>query len=188
MGESPSTKKQTNTLVIILLIIIIFLLCAVIGIFLFMRNSNNEYAQSVTADGDGIPKLAYATEGVTVVDDEQALQDAVAAMQEKAKEGTISLWFKNQAFSSDGKNFDCFIGNSERNSYDLFITLFADEEMTDQLFLSGLIRPGEGFEKISLERELEPGTHNVYVALTQVEEDMETIHAQTFLRIEFIVK
>lgn len=133
-------------------------------------------------------KISYQSEGVTVVDDQNALDEAVNKMREKVAEGSIGLKFKNQAVSKDGINFSCSIGNSSSNSYDMFITIFADAELTDQLYLSGLIRPGEKFEHITLDRALDVGTHVVYVAFTQVEPDLETIHAQTFITLEFIVK
>ena len=139
-------------------------------------------------ESDTSPKLSYASEGVTVVDDENALNKAVQEMKEKTKEGAMSLWFKNNAYSADGKNFDCFIGNSQANSYDMFIAIYADDAFTDQLYLSGLIRPGERFEKVTLERALEKGTHTVYVAYTQVESDLQTIHAQSLITMEFVVQ
>ena len=44
-------------------------------------------------------------------------------------------------------------------------------ELTDQIFLSGLVPPGSGFERITLNRPLDEGDHTVYVSLTQVDID-----------------
>ena len=54
-------------------------------------------------------------------------------------------------------------------------------ELTDQIFLSGLVPPGSGFDHITLDHELEPGDHRVYVVLTQVDTDPET-GKQTLIR------
>ena len=48
---------------------------------------------------------------------------------------------------------------------------YADLELTDQIFLSGLVPPGSGFERITLNRPLDEGDHTVYVSLTQVDID-----------------
>ena len=132
-------------------------------------------------------KIGYATEGVTATEDEDALQAAVDEMLEKAKEGNIALEFKNVATSNDGVNFNIYLANSELNSYDMFIAIYGDNTLQDQLFLSGLLRPGTAFRTITLDHALEPGTHTVYVVHTQMEEDLETIHAQVVITMEFVV-
>lgn len=132
-------------------------------------------------------KIGYATEGVTAVEDEDAFQKAVDEMYRKAEEGTMALEFKNTAISKDGVNFDLYLANSDSNSYDMFIAIYSDNALTDQLFLSGLLRPGTAFSTITLDHALEPGTHTVYVVHTQVEEDLNTIHAQVVITMEFIV-
>ncbi len=135
---------------------------------------------------DETSKIGYA-EGVTVVEDPDALQKAVDEMYKNAAEGNVALEYKNDASSEDGKTFSCYIANSTANKYDMYIQMFADSELTDQLLLSGLIRPGSAFDEITLEHELETGDHTVYVAFTQVEEDLETIHAQVIVTMELHV-
>jgi hypothetical protein len=56
----------------------------------------------------------------------------------------------------------------------MFLNIFADSDLTDELYLSQLVPPGSGFEEITLEHPLSKGDHMVYVALTQVETDEET--------------
>ena len=169
----------------------------------FSPNSNRKFLSAVLAcamllctltgcgaaqqqESDGL-KIGYATEGVTAVEDEDALQKAVDEMYKKAAEGSIALEFKNTAISKDGVNFELYLANSESNSYDMFIAIYGDAELTDQLFLSGLLRPGTAFSTLTLDHALEPGTHTVYVVHTQVEEDLETIHAQVVITMEFVV-
>lgn len=139
-----------------------------------------------TPTGGG-PKISYASEGVTAVEDETALQAAVDEMYEKAGEDGVALEYRNDAASSDGKTFTCYIANSVENGYDMFIALYKDAELTEQLYLSGLIRPGTAFKSVTLDSALEQGTHTVYCAFTQMEEDLETIHAQVIVTMEFTV-
>jgi len=122
---------------------------------------------------EGVTKIGYATEA-TVLLDQNSLQAAMDEAMANAKDGNIGLYYQNDATSSDGTNFDCFIGNSNSNIYDMFLTIYADAELTDQIFLSGLVPPGSGFESITLDHALDPGVHTVYVALTQVDTDEET--------------
>jgi len=135
---------------------------------------------------DTKPKLGYAT-GVTALD-ENSLQKAVDEMYAKVDEGNIALEYKNDAFSTDGKKFDCYIGNSLANEYDMYIGIYADNSFEDELYLSGLFRPGEAFKEVELSRALDKGDHRVYVSFTQVEEDLETIHGQIMVTMDFHVE
>ena len=104
---------------------------------------------------------------------------------------SVGLRYQNDAYSEDGTTFTCRIINSEVNLYDMFLTIFADAELTDQIFLSGLVPPGSGFESITLDHALDPGDHTVYVAVTQVTNDEETgeqvIRRQVMHTMEFHV-
>lgn len=166
--ETPAENKKdlSNKTVIIAAAIIIALL-AVVVVLLLTRP-----AQTSIGD-EGVPKIGYATEA-TVLLDQDSLQAAMDEAMANARDGNIGLYYRNDATSNDGTNFDCFIGNSSSNLYDMFLTIYADAEMTDQLFLSGLVPPGSGFESITLDHVLDPGVHTVYVALTQVDTDEET--------------
>lgn len=139
-------------------------------------------------------RIGYATEGVVATDPE-TLQDQVEKIYEKAKEPGVALQYKNMAFSKDGQNFECFIGNSKDNAYDMFITIYADQSLTDELFLSELLRPGSRFENITLSRKLEPGEHTAYLVHTQVADEkdeesdsiIQTVHAQVATTITLVV-
>jgi len=134
--------------------------------------------------------IGYSSEAV-VMTDQDALNAAVAEDFKKAQEGQVGLNYVNDAYSTDGINFECYIANSTANALDMFLTIFADSEMTDQIFLSKLVPPGSGFESIKLERALEPGDHTVYVAITQVvtdENGAQTVKNQVFHTMEFHVE
>ena len=130
-------------------------------------------------------KLEYATSVIAL--NEASLQQAVDEMYAKAKEGRFVTAYKNEAYSDDGVNFNCYIGNSAHNTYDMYFQIFADSERTDQLYLSQALRPGTGFNDVTLDHALDPGTHRVYVVYTQVE-DLTTIKGQTTITMDFIVK
>lgn len=127
-------------------------------------------------------------EGLTAVEDPNALQRAVDKLIEQAQDG-VALEYKNQAFSTDGENFACYIANAESNQYDMFIAIYGDEEFTDELFLSALMRPGQAFDRLKLNHPLDTGSHTVYVAFTQVEEldGEQAIHAQVLVTMNFTV-
>ena len=172
-------RSQRRWLIPALLAVVVLLL-AVILVFVMKPG-----AEPVDIQDGETPKLGYA-EGTTVVEDPDALQKAVDEMYAHAAEGGVTLEYKNDARSTDGENFSCYISLAE-NRYDMYLQIFADSELTDQLLLTGLIRPGSAFDNISLEHPLDPGTHRVYVAFTQVEEDLETIHAQVMVTMDFTV-
>jgi hypothetical protein len=121
--------------------------------------------------------VGYATEAKVMLTQNE-LQAAMDKAMENAKDGNISLLYKNNAYSSDGENFECYLVNSSGNAYDAIFAIYANADMTDELFLSQLVPPGSGFENITLEHPLDEGDHTVYVALTQVKTD-ETTGSQT---------
>lgn len=142
--------------ILIAVIIILLLAVGVVG-FLFIRNMRNK---------DTRIGLALTQEEL-----DSAMDDARA----NAKAGSIALSYKNNAYSKKGETFSCHIMNSQYNLYDMFLTIYADDALSDELFSSGLVPPGKGFDQIKLNRTLEEGSHTVYVVLTQVETDDEGV-------------
>lgn len=124
--------------------------------------------------------LKYETQGVVI------LEDDGSGIYDVLEPNSIALEFKNDAYSNDGKTFACYLGNSALNEYDMYVAVYADAELTNLLYLSGLVPPGSGFEEITLDQELPEGDHRVYIAFTQME-DPETIHAQTVYTMDFHV-
>lgn len=176
----PKTQNQKRWLVPALLGVIVLLLIVVIVVV------TRPAPELTSIDDTGVPKIGYA-EGVTMVNDPDALQKAVDEMYAKAAEGNIMLEYSNDATSKDGETFECYIANAVENSYDMYIQMFADSALTDQLLLTGLLRPGTAFDSITLDHALDPGTHRVYVAFTQVEEDLATIHGQVMVTMDLTV-
>ncbi len=128
----------------------------------------------VTIGDNNTPLVGYAA-NATVMLDQNSLQAAMDAAMAKAADGNVALLYKNNAYSSNGTDFTCYIVNSPANRYDMFLTIYADANLTDQIFLSGLVPVGSGFEQITLDRALEPGDHSVNVVVTQVDTDEDGV-------------
>lgn len=141
-----------------------------------------------TKTGNGLT-IGYATKGVVETSDPNALQKAYDEAVEAGRGNYIALLFRPEAYSNDGINFKCRIGNSTANEDDLFLAIYGDSELTDELFLSELLRPGTAFDEITLNHALPAGRNNVYTVFTTVvEEDGEIkIHNQQVVTIEFVV-
>lgn len=158
--------------ILIIIIILLLLAVGVVGFFLIRNMQSKE-----TRVG-----LALTQEEL-----DSAMEDAVA----NAQSGNIALRFKNDAYSSDGQFFTCYIMNSQYNPYDMFLTIYADEALTDEVFSSGLVAPGRGFDQLKLNHPLEKGNNTVYVVLTQVdtdEEGVQTIVGQASHTMTFCVE
>ena len=125
-------------------------------------------------------RIPYA-EGVVVMEDTDI---------EPAEYGWIDLTYNYQAFSKDGVNFSCLLSNAASNQYDLYFDLYADADLTDEIFLSGLLPPGTALEQIELNHALPVGTTTVYVVFNQVdtgEDGNQTIVNQTVVTVDFVV-
>lgn len=170
--EEEDGGGNTVNKILIALIILLLLAVGVVGFFLIKSRRPQD-----TRVG-----LALTQEEL-----DAAMDDAEANSQE----GSIALRFKNNALSEDGQLFSCYIMNSQYNVYDMFLTIYADDALTDELFSSGLVAPGRGFDQIKLDRALEKGDHTVYVVLTQVdtdEEGVQSVVGQTSHTMNFCVE
>jgi hypothetical protein len=72
---------------------------------------------------------------------------------------------------------------------DMFIAIYTDSTFEDELFLSELLRPGQAFEHITLNRALDTGSHDVVAAFSLVKEEdgQQVIAKQTFVGLRFNV-
>jgi len=170
-----------------LTVILPLVLCLVLaGALVFvLTNQNSDTAEPVQA-ASGQPTLSYAT-GLTVIDEDtmkSAVEEAINKM------GQIAVSYQGQATSSNGKDFSCYIANSQANEYDMYIGIYEGDvdENAEPLFLSGLMRPGEAFESITLDRPLDPGTHECTLSMTLVADDHQTLKGQTLLGYTLVVE
>lgn len=175
--------KQKSPLLPILLVVMVIVVAIAAAVIVVTQNKGS--ADDTEGGGN---RIGYATKGVTAVT-EDGLQKAVEEMYAHKDDEPFHLWYKNAAFSENGKDFTCFLGNSADNTYDMYLQIFADAEHTDELFLSELIRPGTKFEQITLNRKLNPGNHTLYVGFTKVDDvdGEQIIHAQVFVAVDATV-
>ena len=177
--ENKQAAAAPNKGIIAVIVLLVVLIIAVIAAVFVLRKDNKNDNMTI----------GYATEA-TVMLDQDSLQAAMDKAMENAAKGNVALRYVNNAYSADGTVFNCYIANSEANAYDMYLQIFADPEMTDQIFLSGLIPPGSGFEEITLDHALPDGDTMVYVAVTQVEtteSGAQTIRNQVVHTMDFHV-
>lgn len=160
-AEGRRRRRSSSNKVVIVFVLLIIVIIAAAGVIVYTMINNNR--------NDNM-KIGYATEAKVMLD-QDSLQKAMDEAMANAEKNRIGLQYQNDAFSADGINFTCSITNSSANIYDMFLMIYADAELTDELYSSGLVPPGSGFEEITLEHELPVGDHLVYVVLTQVETD-----------------
>lgn len=160
------------------------------------RIFRNDDGDTVEAAPSPVGAIAWATgDGVTVVTDPVDLNERVDKLYQAASEEGIDVEYKNEAFSTDGTTFACYIGNPSRSNYPMYITIYADTTFQEELFISGLLKPGQAFNKVTMSRALEDGVNVLPVCYTQVYEphtglndtDDFTIRGQTVLTLNFNV-
>ena len=178
--EYEEGGSSVNKVLVVVIVLLLLAIAAGCVYFFFIRK------EPEPEDSNGV---GYAMNAGVVLSQEE-LDAAMAAAAAHAAAGRVALSYKNGAYSSDGENFECYIVNSARNQYDMFLAMYADAELTDQVFLSGLIPPGSGYQELTLNRKLEKGTHTIYVVLTQVdagEDGNESIVNQVSHTMDFNV-
>lgn len=138
--------------------------------------------------------LSWASgEGVVVTDDPEKLAAAVAELYEAAADEGVGVEYKNEAFSVDGQHFACYIGNPITSHFPMFITIYGDDQYQEELFVSGLLKPGQAFNQVTLSRALTERTTTLPICYTQVYEphtgkndtDDFAIRAQTVITLNF---
>jgi hypothetical protein len=125
---------------------------------------------------------------VTILDEADAQQQAINDLLRGGP--GLSIDYKGDAYSVNGKDFECYIGNSDVNTEDMYIQICTDASMTDTVFLSQLIRPGYAFRTITLDREFPNGDYTFYVCFTTVnnENGEVAITGQTTVAVDFHVR
>lgn len=171
MAETAKENNNSKRIIILLVIVIVVLVAA--GAALAVRFLGQEDEAPV----EDVPELGYA-EGVTVTRDSNALQDALNEMAEKAAKGSMVLEYEADAYSVNGKDFKCYLANAQENSYDMYFDMYNGENIQEQFFLSGLLKPGQALDKIELINDLPEGDHAAVLFFTTVEDDHKTIRSQ----------
>lgn len=174
--NTQEAKKSSKAIMILLIILILLLIGGIVTVTVILLNKDD----TSDAEANSEPKVGITLpyDNGAVLLDEDSLQKQVEAMYERAKEGSMVLQFKSTAVSKDGEHFECEIGNAIENNYDMYINIYKDDTLEDQILLTGLIPPGSGIYEFESETPIFPGTYEAILVLTQVEDDHETIHAQ----------
>lgn len=171
MSENVKEEKKSSKTVIILLIIVILLLLAIgVAAAVFILNKDDD---AQLPDNGGL--IQYEA-GVVNYEDAKKVYDE---MQQRAEDGMVGVKYSNNAISEDGKHFTCKIENPIRNGYDMYLNIYKDETMEEQLLLTGLIPAGSGIEEFESEITLEPGEYKSVLVMTLVEDDHSTLRGQT---------
>lgn len=182
--DSEPKQKRGSPLVLVLILIIVLLAAA--AVVLAMGKFGGKTPEVENIGENGVPLLGYE-EGVTALDGDTLQQAVDEAYAEAAKQG-VAMEYQNDAISEDGYKVKCYIGNPDYSGYDFYLQVFADTEMTDQLYLSGLIPPGKAMREMNLEKKLQAGKNRVVVVFTQVEDDHSTIYQQAAVTIDITVE
>lgn len=126
-------KKSSNKTVIIILLIVIILLLAGVAAF-FIWNANKPKEEESTG-GKQIPLEVNAH----VMTSDQ--NEAWNSMFEEMKDNEIPVRYSPTAISTDGKNFGCEIGNPISAPHYMYVDLYTDATLTEEIYLSGLLAP-----------------------------------------------
>lgn len=155
------------------------------------KKKTEEVIEEDELEVGGKPRLGFAVEGVGGIANTQDEFDAMLATAEAAAEDQgYTLNYQNEAVSTDGMTFSCNLGNDGINKYPMYIQLYGDLAMSDELFMSDLIMPGQAFQSITLNHALNPGVHDVICAFTWVKiEDNgdQSVHNQITVKLMFTV-
>lgn len=183
MSETIKEEKKSSKAVIILLVIIIILLLAGgAAAAVFFLNRDDE----PLPDDNRNFMIQYDEAAVAL--DEDALKKQFGDALKKAEEGQIALRYKNVAYSTDGVNFTCDIGNSTANTKDLYFNIYTDSTFEEQILLTGLVPPGQGITEFVSEIPFEPGTYEAVLVFTRVDDDHATMLGQAKVTYTLVVE
>lgn len=176
-------KKSSNKKVIIILIIIIVLLIAGGTAFALVMNAKNKPAESETTSGNVIP-----TEVNAKVLDPDKMKEWNESVLAEMEDNQIPVAFSPTATSSDGENFSCEIGNPPGAKYLMYLDMYADTSLEEQVYLSGLLEPGQGITEFKTSKTFPKGETDIVLVLTTVQDDHSTIVAQTMMALTLVVE
>lgn len=182
MDETKNEKSQKSRKKWLAILLLLLLAISVLIIWRFWHTPQ---PKNHTPEDKQNP-LEY--DGNVITGDSQNMQEVVDELNRKAKEGQMNLQMKTQAVSTDGKSFSCYLSNSARNSYEMYMVLYLDESQ-EEIYRSGLIPLGGHIEKFELkDTTLPSGTYEATLVYNQVEADQTTVHAQVNVGLTLIVQ
>lgn len=183
MSENVQEKKSSKTVIILLIVLILLLLVGGAVTIIFLLNKDGK--ETANAEETTNPLIQY--DGAAVVLNEDDYKTRMEQLYKEAAEGQLTVQYKTTAISSDGTHFQCEIGNSSANHYDMYFNIYLDDTLQDQILLTGLFPPGSGIEEFESEIPLDPGQYKAVLVFTQVKDDHATIHAQSMVYLTLAV-
>ena len=179
MSENAQAKNSKLVPILIIIIGVLLIGGAVAAVLLFTGGSGGE-------DGEPAHTIGYEVDAKVAanVDDFQQIMEEMVA---QAAEGMVDLNYKHVAASTDGTNFVCAIGNPPSNRYDMYLNIYLDATLEQQLLLTGLLPPGTMIEEFESEIKLDPGEYESVLVFTQIADDHATIVGQAMVVLTLIV-
>jgi hypothetical protein len=181
-------KKKLRVGRLVLFLVLILVIVALVGAVLYLtlgKKGSGGSSENPTEATTEARVLGYESGVVTSGD---SLQSKVDEMYSKAAEGYAGLEYQNIITSTDGEHFTCYIANSLTNRYDMFVAIYVGDDLTNELYLSGLIPIGSAMDSFTGEKKLSSGTYNGTIVMTQVESDNATMHAQVSYAVTITVQ
>ena len=198
MAEEKKDSKSKVIIIVLIAILVVILAAGTTVVVILLQNNNGgespgnavSTTQAISTEsapsGGGNPLiLEYDNSAVALNADDLARQ--YSELQEKVNEGQVSLEFQNIAFSENGTDFTCHLANSDMNTEDMFFSIYKDGTFSEQIYLSGLLAPGQVIESFTSEIKFDPGEYEVVVLFTTVADDHKTMTSQTPVVINFKV-
>lgn len=167
-------KKSSNKKIIIILIIIIVLLLVGGAVFFIWNAKSGEGGESTS--GNQIPLEVNA--GVLSPDKLKEWNESVLA---EIEDNQVPIIFAPTATSVDGENFSCEIGNPAGAKYYIYLDMYSDTSLSEEVYLSGLLAPGQGITGFKTNKSFSTGETDIVLVITTVQDDRKTIVAQTMM-------
>ena len=163
-------KKPSNSgVLIIILIAALLLLAGAVPVYFIIRDSL-PIEESSTSGGNVIPSEAKSNSDLSVQDNQ------------------IPISFDPVARSTDGENFTCAIGNPAGARYDMYLDMRADSALEEQVYMSGLLKPGQGITRFKTSKTFPKGDTDIVLVFTTVADDHKTLVAQTMMVLTLSVE
>lgn len=168
-------QKGSKLIVIVIILMVVLLAAAGVIIALLVKGGGNETSSEIYTSERG---FGYEVTASVITSGDVAFSQP---------EG-VGVRYKPVAVSTDGWNFECEIGSSLANKLDMYIDMYSDIQAQDQIYVSGLMRPGEGITSFTAKHEMPKGQYDVVLVLTLVEDDHKTLHAQSVVALTLSVE
>lgn len=176
-------KSSQKTIIILLLIVIILLIAGGAVFFILNANKGNGETSDATSGGKQIPLEVNAQ----VLDPERLSnwnEKELAAMEDNQ----IPIIYSPVVNSKDGETFACQIGNPAGAKYYIYLDMYSDTTLEEEIYLSGLLAPGQGITSFKTSKKFPEGETDVVLVITTVQEDRNTIVAQTMVALTLYVQ